>query len=166
MSSALHHLALVSTTPGTDTNDWRKSHSTLYDQLVCECASWDKFRLQSLSLGDSVTISEATTLIVADPFVPRSGYLNKQICRRMAKLSLSSAIRGRLSSAIPQIIERPGRMELRAIGKLARMVVDVNLIRDLRAACNSRNGVVACRAGYLLHDLAQMGFEKASNDSL
>ena len=166
MNNALEDLAAASVMPPCVTeNTWQAIHRTRLDEIKAECYSWTLEKLEWLSAGDARCVRDAITYLEADAFIINSGYMKKQLARRLARLRLRPGQKARLARAIVAAIGRPGRVEMRAYGRLARTVSSADFIRALRGRCRDSNPITACRAGYLLHDLAQSAYDAKRNSA-
>lgn len=99
-----------------------------------------------LAAGDLAAVQVGLTVLEADPYFFRSGYLRNRIARCLARAPLQPADRARARRIVIQSVERGHPVGGPALAHLARGVADNGTRRSLRALLHADDPAVAHRA--------------------
>ena len=88
--------------------------------------------IDRLRASDHPVIAHAVTILEADPWCFRSGYLKADLMRYLARMDLPEDMRRRLRRVVVKVIARGHRRELRHTRRLARALATPKLVAQLR----------------------------------
>ena len=99
-----------------------------------------------LDRGEPEAIEAALTFLERDPYFFRSGYARERVARRLARVELTPAQKGRARALVLSSVDGRHHCPQPGLGRLARAVADNPLRRELRARLHHRDTAVAQRA--------------------
>jgi hypothetical protein len=115
-----------------------------YDQLDID--SWVGELGLRLDRGQPEAIEAALTFLERDPYFFRSGYARERVARRLARVELTPAQKGRARALVLDTVDGQSHCPQPGLGRLARAVADNPLRRELRARLEHHDTAVAQRA--------------------
>lgn len=100
-------------------------------------------------------VEAAIQFLEAGPWFFRSGYITKEIVRRLKQAPLTERQRNRLASVIVRSLSTGTRRVARHLARLVKVAHPVSLRRQLEA-CATGDGEAPLRARFALHVLRSL----------